>query len=383
MLLRTLTRRAAIPNGRNSSLVRQGASPSIIFARHVRTARRRSLPRIRTSSTPDGYRISREEVLEHAKDLTSRTEDGTATVPELIKILTNVQAHVENLPQRDAKIALCRELNLGSRTLMWLWTHMRSADKYDQLTLDFLGPLCWLLVGEGREDYLRKWVYIVCSESVEMREQGQQERSELAYELGGRLSGKWLEAFSHWSCDNPNDVVNACVELCESLESAGKYHRGLSDLHFLVACERFLLNIDNPPCDASLFECFTPFRTRAGGHPEVTRARLKLFHPSEPSATEYLALVESEHPYASEALLARIRPHAKLRLAYGFLRAAHILRIQGLEEGAAKLEAIVARHVTLSTHKRQTCLAQLENDPRLENLRARHRQQTTSQPPSD
>ena len=327
---------------------------------------------------------SREDVLTRAGDLSSRTKDGSATLEEVTKTLTLARTYFERIPKIEDQKALCYDLNLGGRSLLWLWTHATlSEGKDDQATRELLRPLCWFLIAEGQKDYLRDWIHISCRKCVELRDQVRNRKRFLdSYHHVGRLAGYFLTALVLWAPkNNANDSIKQFLGLHALIKSKGPYYEGLSLLPSAVAISRHTRDSKSAPCDAGLFEMFITATTLIWGpRAAEEQARAQLFHPSSPSAHDFLTLVEGEHDRLREATFDHLRFDSKRRLAIDFLRAAYILRLQGYEDKAVKLEEIVQRTDRFAWDRREPLReTTFEKDVRLHKLRAEHRKKPASE----
>ena len=313
---------------------------------------------------------TRLEVVELARNFRQRSQRRDVSVEEATEWLSKARKHCE-LYSRNQKETTCRELNLGVTTLEWYQGTYPSHAREKAVSTEFLDGLCWHLIVQGREDLLWNWIKNIGDEITRTLPPEEANAYPEAYKWTIRLLGTFVNAQIETAPQqNPTVAIKTVFKLLHLLGKGGKYHKYMPLPNAGLAINRRIRTADCPPIDAELFDrfCQTADAFISRGVIEHM-AKLKLFHPSRPDASEFYRLVNEDFGALSESFYDTIREQAKRGHAIVYLRAAYILRHQGRESEAQHLEDIVERKCPAVYKVRERVERELERDMRLNNVR--------------
>ncbi|KAK5697477.1 hypothetical protein LTR97_007615 [Elasticomyces elasticus] len=298
-----------------------------------------------------------------------RVKDGSATIDDAQCCLEHHYSILADLPP-STRQEQARSLSVGGQLLEWLWEvcHDDRARVYDDQL--FSNRLCWFLVLEDLEDLVWKWIKMETKQATESPNAEQP----MHPGRGPRWTGKLLGGLAQAHLDlAPGRVVDNALrrfqQVADLRSPDGTGFLGSQLVQMRVTIQRALLKIECLPCDTKLFDHFvasTPVVERPD-RVALTRARLRLFHPTKPTAPPMLHLVRVKHPMV-EKVLREARPAAIRSMTSHMLRAACILCLENADDDASFLEALVQQKDPKLWYNREKFWSSQTADPKLESL---------------
>ncbi|KAK5681412.1 hypothetical protein LTS10_005942 [Elasticomyces elasticus] len=304
--------------------------------------------------------------------LLERVKDGSATIDDAQCCLKHHYSILADLPP-STRQEQARSLRVGGHVLQWLWKfcHDDRARVYDDQL--FSNRLCWFLVLEDLEDLVWKWVRMETKQATESPNAEQLMHPGRGSKWTGMLLGGLAQA--HLGLAPGGVADNALRRFTQLTDLRSPDSTGFPDSQLVqmrVAIHRALLRNECPPCDTKLFDHFvasTPVVDRPD-RVALVRARLRLFHPTKPTARPILHLVRVKHPMV-EKVLREARPAGIRSMTSHMMRAACILRLENADDAdddASFLEGLVQQKEPKLWHNREKFWLSLRADPKLKAL---------------
>ncbi|KAK5731733.1 hypothetical protein LTR17_011082 [Elasticomyces elasticus] len=319
-------------------------------------------------NVPTGHETASTEPLPITAFL-ERVKNGTATIDDAQCCLSHHQSILADLPP-STRQEQARSLSVGGQLLTWLWEvcHDDRARVYnDQL---FSNRLCWFLVLEDLEDLVWKWIKMETKQATESPMAEQLMHPGRGRQWTGRLLGGLAQAHLDLAPGRVADnALRRFRQVADLRSPDGTGFLGSQLVQMRVAIQRALLRNECPRCDAKLFDHFvasTPVVDRPD-RVALTRARLRLFHPTKPTARPILHLVRVKHPIV-EKVLREARPAAIRSMTSHMLRAACILCLEDADDDASFLEALVQQKDPKLWYNREKFWVSQTADPKLKAL---------------
>ncbi|KAK3654126.1 hypothetical protein LTR56_004180 [Elasticomyces elasticus] len=301
-----------------------------------------------------------------------RVKDGSATIDDAQCCLEHHYSILADLPP-STRQEQARSLSVGGQLMTWLWEicHVDRARVCDDQRIS--DRLCWFLVLEDLEDLVWKWVRMETKQATESPNAEQLMHPGRGPKWTGMLLGGLAQAHLGLA---PGGVADNALRRFKQLtdlrspDSTG--FLGSQLVQMRVAIHRALLRTECPPCDAKLFDHFvasTPVVDRPD-RVALIRARLRLFHPTKPTARPILHLLKVKHPMV-EKVLREARPAGIRSTTSHMMRAACILRLENADnadDDASFLEGLVQLKEPKLWHNREKFWLSLRADPKLKGL---------------
>ncbi|KAK5747531.1 hypothetical protein LTR17_000174 [Elasticomyces elasticus] len=298
-----------------------------------------------------------------------RVKDGSATIDDAQCCLEHHYSILADLPP-STRQEQARSLKVDGQLLKWLWEvcHDDRARVYDDQL--FSNRLCWFLVLEDLEDLVWKWIKMETKQATESPMAEQLMHPGRGPQWTGRLLGGLAQAHLDLAPGRMADnALRRFRQVADLRSPDGTGFLGSQLVQMRVAIQRALLRNECPPCDAKLFDHFeasTPVVDRPD-RVALTRARLRLFHPTKPTARPILHLVRVKHPVV-EKVLREARPAAIRSMTSHMLRAACILCLEDADDDASFLEALVQQKDPKLWYNREKFWLSQTADPKLKAL---------------
>ena len=229
--------------------------------------------------------------------------------------------------------------------LEWTWRKFSHSSKELPIDKNFAKPLCWFLLAENREQYIWEWMKVLAEEVRTSSDAKKPRRQRMGIEWEYHIPACLAEAHLAWAPGGiPNDAL-VCFETAVRLFATPghKYYNTISSNVMEMVVLSYMAQRECPPADEALFDRLLSTLEVWQRHPRVSShvARLKIYHPSRPDTDPFLRLLRAQNPYSNEGMFESVQHNGRDKLAFDFLRASYILRLQGSEQDALWLESVV------------------------------------------
>ena len=384
MLLRLLWRPHARPLGsiakpswRKTVAAQRPTTKSAVSITYTRVGPK-SEQHVHSPSLRYDRTVSREEALKAADDFKNRSCIGQTTIEDATRCLGINQQYLKHLELNVAR-EKCQELALGGHVLYWMWHHFPAENKDLPVDSNLVTLLCWFLLPENREQYVWDWLTIMAKNSNDSGVSPRAPRQSRGISWTKIIPASLADAHFAWAQGGCPDGALRCYKTAHQLfaSRSSSWYNTVRLMSMAMTIDPRLKRTSCPPSDARLFESFLNCMVQSEPRLEAERARLKLYHPSQPDAGTFCRLFQAHHPELSEGLFQRIRMQSQDKLAFDILRASYILRLQHAESDALWLDSIVESNNARAWDFRHIYRKQLEKDPKLDTLRTSMRSSTS------
>ena len=311
------------------------------------------------------------EIKSMARDFHARSQAGQADMRHASECLRAAHIYMKST-SRTCAAGRSLELGLGGQVMQWL-RHSANARYCGDVDQGFAEQLLWFVVVENHQDAFRDWLKELHQHGAAAMILTKESSLPDCCQWTRYLLGGYIHALLELApAGNPNTALKAFLALLD----LNHPEHVLPILCAATVLARHLQTSSCPPCDATLFDTFVRAAGASGPINRVPsmRAQYHLFHPAQPEAFVYWRLVATDDPYLGEDRLKSLRPSSKGALAYGHLRAAYILRVQGHEGEARQLEEVVERSNRLVWDRRNVYYErELDRDQKLRKIRLDHK----------